>query len=159
MLGLMKNEMTDETCTWCGGQLNEEEVTDPRTDGSGETICDACYIEHFTEVCSRCDESVETSEFSAEPTQLIAVWRDAPGLGESVRAGYYLVARWPIYADGMIEAFLYSDNLRRVADLDEKGRAAAENAPTPAAPLCRTCRSGLHERWKDQIDRIEKEKA
>lgn len=104
-------------------------------------ICDSCYWDEYGEHCTRCNELFEKSEISPKPGKVIGVWRDAPGLGRDIRAGYYRVVRWPIYADGMIEGYFFPDALARVGELDVAGLRAAEEEQAMAGPMCDKCQA------------------
>lgn len=124
------------TCTWCGNDLPEEQRESPYLDESGDEICDRCHTQHFEGCCDRCSEVVEKKELAMRPGELLAFWEEVDGL----KPGYYRVLRWPIYADGMIEGFVYTENLQFVRDLDQAGLNAAEDAWTPGGSLCAECR-------------------
>ncbi len=128
-------------CTYCGEELDDEEAASPEKDADGDVMCDQCYDEKCRDYCDRCGEKVETIELGSEPGNLIAVWAEAPGNPEDLKPGYYRVKEWPFYADGMIEGYMISSNLERVADLDDRGKKAAPEAYTICAPLCSTCRA------------------
>lgn len=130
-------------CTYCGEELDDEETANPEKDADGDVMCDQCYDEKCRDYCDRCGEKVENSELSAEAGHLIAVWIETDASPEDLQPGYYRVKEWPIYADGMIEGYMISSNLERVADLDERGKKAAPEAYTNCAPLCSTCRAAV----------------
>lgn len=126
-------------CTWCERELDSEERQSPEKSDADEVICDSCYGQEYRDYCTRCEEKFEKTELSPVPGKLIGVWRDAPGLGRDIRAGYYRVVRWPIYADGMIEGFFFADALQRVGPLDKAGQHSAEEAQSMAGPMCEEC--------------------
>ena len=130
-------------CTYCGEELDDEEAANPEKDADGDVMCDQCYDEKCRDHCDRCGEKVEKTELGSEPGRLIAVWVDAPGNPEDLQPGYYRVKEWPFYADGMIEGYLISHNLERVADIDDRGKKAAPEAYTSCGPLCLTCRAAV----------------
>jgi hypothetical protein len=100
----------------------------------------------------------EESEISTKPGKVIGVWRDAPGLGRDIRAGYYRVVHWPIYADGMIEGYFFPDALSFVGELDVAGLRAAEEEQAMAGPMCDGCqaealrRCAMHQCFLGTID-------
>lgn len=145
-------------CTDCGEELDEEEFESPQRDASGDVICDECYDERYLDYCDRCMEKIEKTELEATPGQLIAVWREAPGRPNDLSPGYYRVKEWPIYADGVIEAYMISSSLERVGDLDADGQRAAKDAWTPCGPMCLTCREQVEAYMKTpnlELDRFE----
>lgn len=126
-------------CTWCDDPLGEEARESPYLDDSGDVICDRCHTQHFEGCCDRCSEIVEKKELAMNPGELLAFWEEVDGL----QPGYYRVLRWPIWADGMIEGFVYTENLQFVCPLDEAGIHAAEDAWTPGGSLCEECRTAI----------------
>ena len=133
-------------CTCCGRDLDKEERRLPRKDECGAVICHSCYSRDYEENCSRCGEFVEKTELSSKPGRLIGVWRDAPALGGDVKAGYYRVLRWPIYADGMIEGYFYADALKQVGQLDVTGLQLADEEMHMAGPMCNECQTEAQRR-------------
>ena len=130
-------------CTYCGKELDDEEAANPEKDEDGDVMCDQCYDEKHRDYCDRCGEKVEKTELGSEPGNLIAVWAEAPGNPEDLTPGYYRVKEWPFYADGMIEGYMISSRLERVADLDDRGKKAAPEVYTSCGPLCSTCRADV----------------
>jgi hypothetical protein len=126
-------------CTWCASELDQEERRSPEKSEAGEVICDGCYSEEYRDYCTRCAEKFEKTELSPKPGKLIGVWRDAPALGGEIKAGYYRVVRWPLYADGMIEGYFFRDAIQRVGPLDEAGLHSAEEEQSMAGPMCEEC--------------------
>lgn len=132
--------MSEElTCGWCSTVLNKEQRENPYRDDSGDVICDTCYTRNFEGICDRCEEIVPKKELKMRPGELLAFWEEVDGL----QPGYYRVLRWPIYADGMIEGFVYTENLQFVCALDAQGLNAAEDAYTPGGSLCEECRKAI----------------
>ena len=124
-------------CAWCYRELDEEERASPLTnDELDEVICDACYRDEYEDECDRCGEIVAKTELAMNPGELIAFWDEVDGL----KPGYYKVLRWPIYADGMIEGYVMTENLEYAEPLDKEGERAAANAYYPGGRLCCKCR-------------------
>jgi hypothetical protein len=129
-------------CTYCGNQLDAEERRSPRLDEEKSVMCDGCYRDHYEDNCTRCGEIFDKTELSPKPGKLIGVWRDAPALGRGdLKAGYYRVLKWPIYADGMIEGYFFSDAIQRVGPLDAAGLHSAEEEQAMAGPMCSECQA------------------
>jgi hypothetical protein len=126
-------------CASCDAEFDDEERESPRRDSNGDALCDACYREEYEGTCDRCDEIVEKTELAMKPGELLAFWEEVDGL----KPGYYKVIRWPLYADGMINGYVYTENLQFFAALDAKGVAAAKDAWTPGGCLCAACRSEI----------------
>lgn len=137
--GSDSTHLLGEHCTWCGEALDSEERESPERDDSGDVMCDDCYDEEYRGYCDRCGEKHDKSELAANPGDLIAIWRTAPGLSGDLMPGYYRVNGWPFFADGMIEGYFYNDRLERVTDLDEQGKRGADDAYTLSGPLCSCC--------------------
>ena len=135
-------------CTYCGNELDDEETANPEKDEDGDVMCDQCYDENFRDYCDRCGEKVEKTGLGSEPGHLIAVWVETQGNPEDLKPGYYRVKEWPFYADGMIEGYMISHNLERVADLDDRGKKAAPEVYTNCAPLCSMCRAEVESTLK-----------
>ncbi len=130
-------------CTYCEEKLDDEETENPYKDDSGDIICDDCYREHYEGYCDLCGEIVEQKELEANPGELIAVWREAPGLCCKVEPGYYRVKQWPIYANGMIEGYLYSDSIEKISDLFGRGIKKASESDYWCGKLCEECRGRI----------------
>lgn len=128
-----------KSCNWCGNAFNKEESANPRLDPHKDPICDECYSNEYEEDCSRCGERVEKAELDDSPGKIIVVFQEAPALGGIVTPGYYKVKEWPIYADGMIEGYLFANALERVADLDYEVKRMAEGFI--CGTLCSACQS------------------
>lgn len=127
-------------CAWCERELDREERRSPERSEAGEVICDSCYSQEYRDYCTRCQEQFEKTELSPKPGRLIGIWRDAPaGFGGDLKAGYYRVLRWPLYADGMIEAHFYHHAVQRVGQLDTAGLHSAEEELCMAGPMCNDC--------------------
>lgn len=127
-------------CVACDRLLTEDEIEDPGTDEDGDLLCYDCELEANQGPCPRCEEWGPNAERSLEPGHVTGVWQELDGLHAPVPPGYYRVERWPIYADGMIEGFVYDDALTRVAALDAQGqRVAADEDAYPAGALCLAC--------------------
>lgn len=132
-------------CSWCSEKLNDEERSYPVYEpGTDNVMCDRCYDEHFRASCGLCEERFDKSDCNAKPGNLIVMWRPAPALAQDdLEPGYYRVLRWPMFADGMIEAYFYADHLHRVADLTERDRGRANDAWSLSEPMCAGCRDEL----------------
>lgn len=143
------NEVTKPECTYCGNELRDpHEIANPPTDEDGDIICDECYRDRYEEICERCGEYAQKTDMDTSKGSLIAVWTEAPGRPDDLAPGYYRVNAWPLYADGMIEGYMFSGNIERVADLDDKGERAAQNAWVNCGPLCSECRGKIEETLK-----------
>ncbi len=130
-------------CAECDGELDSEESINPHEEVNGAAICDDCYSEQYQDDCSRCCERVDKTDLDMKPGALIGVWRDAPALGGEIKAGYYRVLNWPIYADGMIEAYFFPRAIKRVGNLDGIGLHRAEDAGFFAGPMCGECQGAV----------------
>lgn len=128
-----------KNCTWCGHKFNKEERANPRQDLDKDPICDECYGQEFEDDCSRCGEYFEKSQLDNSPGKIIVIFQEARALAGSVSPGYYRVKSWPIYADGMIEGYVYADALERVAELDTKAKEIAADSEFIAGVLCEDC--------------------
>lgn len=126
-------------CAWCAREFDQEERRSPQKSTAAEAICDSCYRDEYSDNCTRCEEMFDKTELSPAPGKLIGVWRDAPALCGEIKAGYYRVLRWPIYADGMIEGYFFPNALQRVGPLDEAGLHSAEEEQAMAGPMCEGC--------------------
>lgn len=131
-------------CSYCGEELHGEELESPYKDESGDIMCDNCYTDHYEDYCDLCDNIVENTELESKPGELIAVWREAPGLCCTIAPGYYRVKQWPIfYAAGMIGGYIFPDAIEKVIDLDDEGRKTAEEYDKLCGKLCGTCRNRI----------------
>lgn len=146
--GQMEQIVNPVVCSYCGEELKGEELESPYKDEGGDIICDECYQAHCEGYCDLCGNIVENTELESKPGELIAVWREAPGLCCTIEPGYYRVKRWPFYADGMIEGYLYPDAIEKVMDLDDEGRKTAEEDNTLCGILCAECRKRLEDAFK-----------
>lgn len=135
--------MSTKACVQCETTLTPDELEYPLTDDEGNPLCDSCWREKYEGECQRCGENVAKDELTATPGECIAVWEEAPGLGEDLSPGYYRVIDWPIFADGIIEGYFYNSNLFRITDLDEAGLSAANEAGSAAGPLCYKCQAQI----------------
>lgn len=130
-------------CTRCEDALDDYEAENPYRDDSGKILCDECYREEYEGICDLCHETVEAKELESKPGELIAVWREAPGLCCKVEPGYYRVKEWPIYAHGMIEGYLFSDAIEKISDLFGRGLKAAKESEALCGTLCEDCRGRI----------------
>lgn len=135
-------------CTDCSNELDAEETLNPHKSSDGAVICDRCQRDKYEAHCPRCEERVEKTELDAKPGTLIGIWRDAPALGGEIKAGYYRVLKWPIFADGMIEGYFFADALGRVGDLDALGLRRAEDALYDSGPMCSDCQHAVRQTMK-----------
>lgn len=128
-------------CTRCNNALTEEEIEHPdKEEGTDDVICSSCWSDLYQDECTRCCEYVMKTELNTKPGALIGIWRDAPACGQDpLKAGYYVVRSWPIFADGMIEGYFFGNAVRRVADLDEQGERRAKDQQYMSGPICREC--------------------
>lgn len=129
-------------CTWCDEVLDDEARESPYHDDSGDVICDRCHTKHFEGVCDLCGDVVNKDELKMRPGEILAFFEETDGL----QPGYYRVIRWPIYADGMTEGYVMTENIQFVAPLDDAGKRAAEEAWTPGGSLCEDCRKSVESR-------------
>lgn len=144
-------QANDIPCAWCGNQLRDDEKEFPQVDNSNKIICDDCHREHYMDTCNRCLETVDKDQLDCHPGRLIAVWQEAPCLAsDDLQPGYYRVKSWPMYADGMIEGYFYSDALERVTDLDEKGVRGAGESNSCSGPLCLDCQGEIEKLLKQR---------
>jgi hypothetical protein len=130
-------------CTYCGEPLDGEELENPYRNDSGDILCDECHREHYEGWCDLCNNIVEKKELESNPGELIAVWREAPGLGCEVAPGYYRVKQWPIYANGMITGYLFSDAIEKISDLFGRGIKVAAESDALCGKLCDDCRGRI----------------
>jgi hypothetical protein len=115
-------------CEDCGCEYDDDE------EGT-EEYCSACYSENHTYLCCFCEESEDNLD--AEHKFLVVFDADVPTIGNELTPGIYRITRFPYFADGMIEAHLYSSSLERVADLPE---GHTENWQMyPCGHLCVAC--------------------
>lgn len=130
-------------CTCCHEKLDDEQASAPRRDTDGDIMCDDCYRDEYETQCERCMNIVEKTEMGANPGEIIAVWQKSParfGVGD-LEPGYYRVKQWPIYADGMIEGYMFADHLEKVCELDSEGLLSVEQGATAmCGALCQSCR-------------------
>jgi len=118
-------------CEYCGNALTPEEVEHPEPEGN---ICNSCYRDHFEFDCCRCGNP----EHIDHQHVFCAVFEALTGLGGDVEPGVYELVRFPYYADGVIEGYVYHESFRRVRDLDFES-----TDDYPMGHLCRTCRKDL----------------
>ena len=143
-------------CGWCGCELDEEEKESPRLNEDGDVICDNCWSDEYEGACYRCRETVERSELDMSPLRLIIVLDDAPGSPTNLTPGYYRVTKWPLYSDGMVEAHMESDNMVKVADIEDEVKKEEDEAVMAACgPMCNACQEiveGLSKNNKTNTD-------
>lgn len=97
-------------------------------------------------MCGRCMQFVEKEELRSEPgALLIVVSEEVTGIvGRDLRPGYYRVLRWPFYMSNMVgSGYFLPGEMQRVADLDEDGKASAEQIGYSYAPLCKECQKAV----------------
>jgi len=105
-------------CAWCLGQLDEEEIEDPRKDLDGEAICDECYYEEYMYICPICQNFAETKD---NEKHLMVT----PELAENQRMedGIYQVVEFPVYSASMLGHFnFFPSSSKRVARLPVDAR-------------------------------------
>lgn len=136
-------------CSYCGDELDGEELESPYKDESGDIICDDCYHDHYEGTCDLCQNIVQNTELESKPGELFAVWSEASAIGaKDLKPGYYRVKEWPMYVSDMLSASFFSESIEKIMDLDEEGQRAAQDAWTPCGKLCAECRKRLEDAIK-----------
>lgn len=106
-------------CSYCGNDLREDEIENPREDESGDVMCDQCYEDEFLEHCSLC-ENYYDKPTKPEETFFVVAKEVSGQVG--VDPGFYKVLNWPymLCATGFGFEMLYegSIKLEKSADIN-----------------------------------------
>lgn len=124
------SRQADETLITCAcGE--EVKRCDSYLDGHGCEVCEDCHADDRF-VCCLCGEFDNTAE---QHLLLVVTAESASAIGGPLGPGTYLIAKWPYYADGMIEGHFYADSLLRIGDVPE----GADTGCYEAGHLCSAC--------------------
>lgn len=81
-------------CSYCYNELDEEEIEYPRTDETGDIICDNCFKENYQDYCPLCEEHYDTP---TKPEETFFVISKESESKAGVEAGFYKVKSWPYW--------------------------------------------------------------
>lgn len=128
-------------CTYCGVNLDSEQIQNPRTDKDGDIMCDECYQEHYEFSCCWCQDS---DHIDHQHKMLIVDDEKSAKLPR----GVYEITTIPYYCDEIITSRLYKWALNRIADVPED----LEIESYPCGHLCIECQKKI----ADKIKKLEK---
>jgi len=148
----------DETnaveCGLCGHELTKEEREYPEY-RQGDLLCERCLRDKFMHTCDWCENLTDGApEDHPAIGELMAVLEPLEGCmycgpavpwirgqyRSTMMPGIYRVKKWPIYANGIIEGYLFADAFEWFAPLP---KALAEHHDAdydaPCWVLCPEC--------------------
>lgn len=129
-------------CSYCGNDLDEEEVENPRRDESEDIMCDQCYEDNYQNYCSLCEE---TYDKPTKPEETFFVVAKEVSEECEVEPGFYKVLDWPYWLGatgfGFEMLFKNSIELVKAADINSMlkkfyGKYAEEFGADEICPEC-----------------------
>ena len=106
-------------CTYCGNDLNSEELENPRKDEHDDVICDECYDDKHMNICELCEDYYEKPE-TPEETFFVVSKEASEEL--DIKPGFYQVLSYPyLFGDivfGVSSVFENSVKLIKKANIN-----------------------------------------
>ena len=88
-------------CTYCGDELDLEEIESPYTDDDNEIMCDDCYDENYRTFCPICENSYDTKDFVND---YIVITEELSKETEMI-AGIYEIKKRPFFYGSILSGF------------------------------------------------------
>lgn len=120
-----------EHCGNCGDIFDSWSENAEYVDALGKMLCESCYRAMGCYQCCKCEDH----DLHNGPGRM-AVLTQREG---KLRPGLYRITRWPFYADGMIEGYLFESSFEKIGELPSK----IETNGYPMGFLCQKCETGL----------------
>ena len=131
-------------CTYCGNDLDNEELESPRKDDDGDIICDNCYSDNYMNYCPLCEEEYEKPTkpeelffcISNEVCEYVAM--------NPIKPGIYQTTSWPYFlgATGFGFEMLFENSIKLVRELNINSiikKLYGKNESFGADEICDSC--------------------
>jgi hypothetical protein len=105
-------------CDDCGNELDDEELSNPRTEEDGCIICDRCYSDKYESYCPICENYYDNPKLPEET--FMAISKEA-AKEVGVIPGIYQVIQYPVTFGSIfgVES-IYTENIKllKACDID-----------------------------------------
>jgi len=116
-----------ERCGWCYRLIDSWGEHIEWVHSKEQRLCESCYQAERAFECCACDEH----DCHEAPGRMAVVTEEVQGLSP----GLYRITRWPFYADGMIEGYIYQSSFERIGEIPK----SADTNGYPIGFLCLGC--------------------
>lgn len=128
-------------CAYCGNELDDEEAGSPRSDKSGDIMCDECYEDHYRLFCPLCENSFDKA-LKAEDYFFVITKEAAKEL--NLEPGIYRTKEWPFFHGDILGGFggFFPETIEPVRAIDIQSmlkKIYGHKAEVMADEICHDC--------------------
>ena len=131
-------------CSYCGKELDEEELENPYTDDCDSVMCDDCYTQNYQQQCPICEDNFDKPTKPEELFFVVAKEVCGDVASEPIKPGIYQTTCWPYYLGSTGFGFetLFGGSIKLVRELDINSmlkKLHRSSDPIGADEICPDC--------------------
>jgi hypothetical protein len=135
-------------CTWCGNDLEPDEIESPRRDDDGDPMCDACYHDEYMFSCCKCENYAPLSERDNVGDIFVIVDEDEAELP----IGIYEILSLPYWSSDMLSSDFIKYAIKKVSDYTFG--MSIENINYAAGHFCQDCQNKIRETIQNDFEKV-----